>query len=100
MRTDEFPRLSAIMLARLEQTVDEALEQYDVVGNQVFGKPRWLPSLLPLFGHLRPKYPTRRIKRALQEVIRTAAPPEIAGKRPVANEDTLPFKSDPRRCRW
>ncbi|KAK8183074.1 acyl transferase/acyl hydrolase/lysophospholipase [Phyllosticta capitalensis] len=91
--------LSAIMLARLEQTVDEALEQYDVVGNQVFGKPRRLPSLLPALGHLRPKYPTRRMKRALQEVIRTAAPPEIAGKRPVANEDTLPFKSDPRRCR-
>lgn len=53
------------MLARLQMEVDDALAQYDIVGDKVFGHPR-----LHFRGAPWPKYSTRRMEGALREVIR------------------------------
>lgn len=57
--------LSATMLARMEMTIDQAMAQYDVVGDTVFGKPRFLHSTIAATNYLQPKYPSRRMIKAI-----------------------------------
>lgn len=64
--------LSAIMLSRLQMHIDHALQQYDVVGNNVFGNPR----RFHLYQVRRPKYRAKVMKGALQKVVSNA----IAGQ--------------------
>ncbi|GME30456.1 uncharacterized protein K452DRAFT_316774 [Neofusicoccum parvum] len=47
--------LSTIMLGRMELDVDAALACYDIVGNDVFGKPRLLPKHIPAVSLVGPK---------------------------------------------
>jgi hypothetical protein len=65
-------RLSAIMLSRMKMDIDHALKQYTVVGNEVFGKPRFgyrNPKFAKVAGLLRPKYATKRMESALHTVL-------------------------------
>lgn len=69
----DLPRLSAIMLSRMQMDIDRALAQYTVVGNDVFGKPRFgykNPKFAKLVGLLRPKYATKKMESALNRVLR------------------------------
>lgn len=53
--------------------IDHALEQYTVVGNEVFGKPRLgyrNPMFAKVAGLLRPKYATKKMESALNKVLR------------------------------
>ncbi|CAM1502760.1 Fc.00g075360.m01.CDS01 [Cosmosporella sp. VM-42] len=60
--------LSAIMLGRLRMSVDDALKEYAVFGNAVFGKPRWFHERWLLF-FPRPKFSTQRARAAFQNVV-------------------------------
>jgi hypothetical protein len=59
--------LSALMLSRLRMDVNEALEQYNTVGNDVFAQYR--PKIATLGGVVRPKYSTEKIEEALRQVV-------------------------------
>ena len=93
--THETFRLSAIMLGRLQMTVDDALELYDLVGNDVFAKPRYrlLPSWTKI---LFTRYSSERMERTLVAAMATALEPEYQRRRqeggskgliPLANEN-------------
>ncbi|CAH0025888.1 unnamed protein product [Clonostachys rhizophaga] len=60
--------LSAIMLGRLRNSVNDVLREYTTFGNEVFGKPRWFHQqniiLLP-----RQKYCTRAVEATLRNII-------------------------------
>ncbi|VUC32771.1 unnamed protein product [Clonostachys rosea] len=60
--------LSSIMLGRLRMSVDEALEQYEDFGNEVFGKARWWHER-SLFWYPRAKYSSRKTREAFQKVV-------------------------------
>ncbi|CAK3847428.1 unnamed protein product [Lecanosticta acicola] len=56
--------LSVMMLGRLQMTVSEAMAQYDVVGADVFGRPR----AMTWKGVLAPRYKSRHMDLALQRI--------------------------------
>lgn len=61
-------RLSAIMLGRLRMSADEALNAYTRFGQSVFGNARWWNERSLLY-FPRAKYPSRKIRGAITEVI-------------------------------
>jgi hypothetical protein len=92
------------MLGRLEMSVDTALHQYNVVGNEVFGKPRFIHSKIGLADFLRAKYSSANMENALISVIRNGIQeePKVSQKsekdqRKYASEAT--FQSHFYRCR-
>lgn len=90
-------RLSAIMLGRMEMSVQHALDKYDLVGNEVFGRPRLLHSRFGFFSYVRPKYPSRYMRDALITVIKEGLQDEIRHWKKPANK--IVFQSDEERCR-
>ncbi|KAL2350813.1 hypothetical protein BJ546DRAFT_379536 [Cryomyces antarcticus] len=90
--------LSAIMLGRMEMSVEKALEQYDLVGNKVFGKPRRLHSKMKLANLLRPKFPARNVESAINQVIKSGLENEIRQWKHFRTEE-VPFQSDSQKCR-
>ncbi|PSN75297.1 FabD/lysophospholipase-like protein [Corynespora cassiicola Philippines] len=93
--------LSAIMLSRLEMNIDDALEQYDLVGNEVFAKHRHFHSIKAM-GIIRPQYKTINIEAALRKVIKKGAFKEetllkLQAKR--SEEEEVPLAWDTSRCR-
>jgi len=89
--------LSAIMLGRMEMTVDEALAQYDVVGNLVFGKPRFLHKRFRQADYLKPRYPSKNMALALQQVIQNGLREEM--RQWKHKPEDVPLESDSNRCR-
>jgi len=93
------------MLGRLEMSVQTALDQYDFVGKEVFGKPRFIHSTMGLANFIRPKYPSRNMEAAMISVIQKGLSdqqPLYSQKmeekqRKLATDAT--FQSDHRRCR-
>jgi hypothetical protein len=85
------------MLGRMEMPIQVAIEQYDLVGNMVFGHPRRLHSKLGIANFIRPKYSSERIEAALMQVIENGLQEELkhAGKKA---QDAV-FKSDEKRSR-
>ncbi|KAK4618340.1 hypothetical protein CLAFUW4_12552 [Fulvia fulva] len=65
--------LSAIMLGRLQMTVDKAIEQYDIVGTQVFGHPR----KFALMGLGRTRYGADNMNAALQNAMLEGVAAEV-----------------------
>ncbi|KAH9845677.1 FabD/lysophospholipase-like protein [Teratosphaeria destructans] len=63
--------LSALMLSRMQMDIDTAIEQYDLVGDEVFGHPRPLVA-----GAFRPKYRAGRMKAAICKVVQNGAQAE------------------------
>ncbi|KAI0161746.1 FabD/lysophospholipase-like protein [Hypoxylon sp. FL1284] len=61
--------LSAIMLGRLRMSVDEALKQYSVFGNDIFGRPRWWHGQSVPLWWPRAKYSTRKTREAFKRII-------------------------------
>ncbi|TKA61151.1 hypothetical protein B0A49_12457 [Cryomyces minteri] len=90
--------LSAIMLGRMDMCVEKALEQYDLVGNKVFGKPRRLHSRMKLANLLRPEFPARNMESAMNLVIKSGLEDEIRQWRHFRTEE-VPFQSDSQKCR-
>ena len=83
------------MLGRLQMTVEEALGLYDLVGNNVFAKPRYrvLPSWTKIFFT---RYSSERMERTLVAAMDKALEPEYQRRRqewgskgliPLANEN-------------
>lgn len=85
------------MLGRMEMPIQVAIQQYDIVGNVVFGHPRRLHSRLPVANFIRPKYCQERMKTALKQVIDNGIQEELKHADKKA-EDAL-FRSDERRSR-
>jgi hypothetical protein len=63
----DFTSLSALMLSRMGMDIDDALRQYDTVGNTVFAYPR--PQRKRWGGIALPKYASRNMDKALREVV-------------------------------
>jgi len=85
------------MLGRMEMPIQVAIDQYDTVGNMVFGHPRQLHSKLGIANFIRPKYSHERMESALMHVIEKGLQEELnhAGKKP----HDAAFRSDERRSR-
>jgi hypothetical protein len=81
----------------MEMPIQVAIQQYDIVGNVVFGHPRRLHSRLPVANFIRPKYCQERMKTALKQVIDNGIQEELKHADKKA-EDAL-FRSDERRSR-
>ena len=85
------------MLSRIEMDIDTALQQYDMVGDQVFARPRFLHSFIKGANAIRPKYPSRYMERAIQEVISKCLEQELKLHSILPQDAT--FSSNPARCR-
>lgn len=85
------------MLGRLRMSIDDALAQYDIVGNQVFGKPRLLHRQLGFLNYATPKYRSRDMKKAILEVVRNGMAEELCQW--DMPEDEAPLESDSVQCR-
>lgn len=90
-------RLSAIMLGRLRMSIDQALGQYDTVGNRVFGRPRMLHRHVGMLKYITPKYRARDMEDAVIEVIHEGLPQESSWW--ARNAEQAPLESDPAQCR-
>ncbi|KAI9783850.1 MAG: hypothetical protein M1816_001151 [Peltula sp. TS41687] len=89
--------LSAIMLGRLRMPIDDAFAQYDVVGNQVFGKPRILHRQFGFLNYISSKYRSRDMKKAILQVVKNGVAEELCQWE--MGEDEAPLESDPAQCR-
>lgn len=85
------------MLGRLEMSVQQAIEQYDVVGDKVFGKPRFLHTHWDLMNYWQPKFDSKCTEQAIQEVIKNGITKEITQNEDKA--DAVLYNSHPCRCR-
>ncbi|KAL9063975.1 MAG: hypothetical protein Q9157_008005 [Trypethelium eluteriae] len=86
------------MLGRMQMTVEQAMQQYDVVGRQVFAKPRQMHPQMPFLNYVRPKYPSKNMTQALQEVIKEGLHEEL--KEFKSNERKIPFAlANESKCR-
>jgi hypothetical protein len=56
------------MLGRLRMGVEDCLAQYPRLGNEIFGKPRWMHLKSPLW-RPRSKYNCRKLEKLLQGII-------------------------------
>ncbi|KAI0106932.1 FabD/lysophospholipase-like protein [Daldinia grandis] len=73
--------LSAIMLWRLRMPVDEALRQYKMFGDNVFGKARWWHARSGLW-FPRAKYPSKKARNAFKQIIHDKI---------TEHDETLPY---------
>ncbi|EXJ59073.1 hypothetical protein A1O7_06504 [Cladophialophora yegresii CBS 114405] len=91
--------LSAIMLGRLNLTVQEAKEQYTRFGNSVFGQGPWFHMRSALWWP-RPKYATTKVRQTILEVVRLGLrDPQVVDYE--VQHETL--AKDPRfekACQW
>jgi hypothetical protein len=62
------------MLSRMKMSVNEALQQYNTVGNGVFAQPR--PRIVSIGGVLRPKYESKKMIEALKKVVKNGSKKE------------------------
>jgi hypothetical protein len=89
------------MLGRMEMSVDNALGQYDIVGKEVFAKPRfprWKTARL--VNAVYPKYPKKNIEATLQKVIGDGLKTELQQRNlNPKGENKVLFEKDHRRCR-
>jgi hypothetical protein len=67
--------LSALMLSRMKMGVNEAIQQYSIIGNGVFAQPR--PQITSVGGFLKPKYASKKMEDALRQVIRYGSEKEM-----------------------
>ncbi|KAI1774593.1 acyl transferase/acyl hydrolase/lysophospholipase [Hypoxylon cercidicola] len=86
--------LSAIMLGRLRMSVDEALKQYTVFGNEIFGRPRWWHERTVPLWYPRAKYSTRKTREAFKKIIKDSLKMGNNGQ-----PDVEPFKYREDRTR-
>jgi hypothetical protein len=63
------PRLIAIMLGRLEMTVEECIEAYLQLMTQVFEK-RENRSIIGILGGVKPRFSSNVLKDAMSQVLR------------------------------
>ena len=78
-------------------SIDQALAQYDVIGNRVFAKPRPLHRQFGLLKHLHPKYPSQNMENALLGIIDNGLKEELFQWGIKAGE--APLESDQAQCR-
>lgn len=81
---DAVDRLIAIMLGRFRMTVPDCLHEYQSLGGEIFGNPRFFTQIRFGLGH-RTKYNGGKLKRVFEEV--TARRSEQTDSR-----ITFPFK--------
>lgn len=84
--------LISIMLGRLRMNIDDCITEYENIGSELFGKPRWFHIRSPLF-FPREKYNHKVLENIIQTIVNERVP-KIAdfpgGKT---------FASDENRCR-
>ena len=63
--------LIAVMLGRLHMTVDKCIEQYEILGKRVFGKPQWAGQVGRLVQGMCnwPFYDIKQLQEAVQSVL-------------------------------
>jgi len=67
--------------------IDDALRQYNTVGNKVFAHPR--PHGTRLGGILRPRYASSNMNEAVREVVTHGSKKEIDRTKPESSEIRL-----------
>lgn len=67
---DSFCRLIAIMLGRLEMTVEECIDAYLRLMSQVFEK-RENRSIIGVLGGVKPRFSSNVLKDAISEVLKS-----------------------------
>jgi len=77
-------------------SVEQAIDQYNVFGGKVFGKPRFLHGRWDFTNYLQPKYKSKLTESVFQEVIKNGMT-KITQTEEKA--EAVPFKSDHNRCR-
>lgn len=80
------------MLSRMGMDIDEALQQYDTVGNKVFAHPR--SQMEHMGGFRKPIYESKRMDQALQDVVSHGSKREIARRKPEGNQIRLVDESE------
>lgn len=85
------------MLGRLRMPIDDALAQYDIVGDRVFGKPRMLHRQFGFLNYATPKYRSRDMEKAILEVVRNGGAEELLQWEMPVDEASL--ESDSAQCR-
>jgi hypothetical protein len=84
------------MLSRMGMDIDDALRQYDTVGNTVFAYPR--PQRKRWWGIVLPKYPSRNMDKALRDVVSHGSKREIT-RRKLENKDIRLTNESEFACR-
>jgi hypothetical protein len=85
------------MLGRMEMPIQTAIDQYEIVGNLVFGNPRRLNSLIKIANFIRPKYSQERMANALKKVIENGLQEELRHTEKKAQDAV--FRSEEIRSR-
>lgn len=84
--------LIAILLSRLRMSIDEALEQYEVLGGYIFGRPRIFSIRGPI-PFPRDKYSDKRFVKVVRKVV------ENCQSRKKTHGDDHYFNSHERMCK-
>ena len=79
-------RLIAIMLSRLRMTVADCMQQYETLGDRVFGRPRrfhirrppWIPK---------EKYNHKHLEEVMKDVVKSRDPSGTSQAKFTSNED-------------
>jgi len=74
-------------------TVDDAILEYEKLGGQVFGYPRWWSVRGPLYA-LRDKYNHERLERCIKTVVHQRNPSTSSD-----NQNHVHFESDKDLCK-
>lgn len=88
-------RLSALMLSRLKMDINKALQEYNLVGNTVFARPR--PLIISVGGLLVPRYKSRNMREALRQVVEHGSEKETRRTGRLASEIML-VNENPDSC--
>ena len=88
-------RLSALMLSRLKMDINKALQEYNLVGNTVFARPR--PQIISVGVLLVPRYKSRNMREALRQVVEHGSEKETRRTGRVASEIML-VNENPDAC--
>lgn len=84
-------------------SVQEAIDQYDMIGSSIFSKPRFLHSSVGAINYLQPKYSSKRTEAVFKSVIKNGIGEELKYIKQTNNIkeaiEQVPFQGDPKRCR-
>jgi hypothetical protein len=90
------------MLGQLGMTVHDAIKQYDIMGDNVFGKPQLLSSASPFVNLIMPKYSSKRMEGSLCKVIQNGLgnfQDKRQEGRPKSVAKLLPFQRHAGGCK-
>ena len=89
------------MFGQLDMTVHDAIKQYDIVGDNIFGMPQLLNSASPFVNLIMPKYSSKWMEESFCKVIQNCLgnfQDKRQGERSESVAKHLPFQHDAGGC--